>query len=217
MPKEEYNAYHRFKPYYIIGQLDYTKEILIPKKKNGIHGYEVINPLYCYEGGKTSFKTLVAEHGKKNKESPIIVDRAAIIINRGWIPATLKDRSKRPYEINSRELVKMKGVFRAGKDIHDYKIPNNPDNNEWNNLCLEDIGLFWDLPNWDEQKYYYFHAVDLDEGANSHQAESGIISTTRDELIEDHYGWRWTETPHNVLEKTFGAAAAFCTFIALNS
>jgi len=44
----------------------------------------------------------------------------------------------------------MKGVFRAGKDIHDYKVPNNPNNNEWNNLALEDIGIFWDLPNWDE-------------------------------------------------------------------
>ena len=50
----------------------------------------------------------------------------------------------------------MHGVFRAGKDIHDYKVPNNPDNNEWHNLALEDIGIFWDLPNWDEAKYYYF-------------------------------------------------------------
>jgi hypothetical protein len=55
----------------------------------------------------------------------------------------------------------MHGVFRAGKDIHDYKVPNNPDNNEWHNLALEDIGIFWDLPNWDEAKYFYFHAVDL--------------------------------------------------------
>lgn len=33
MPEEEFNVYHRFKPYFIIGQLDYTKEILIPKQK----------------------------------------------------------------------------------------------------------------------------------------------------------------------------------------
>lgn len=32
MPDEEFNVYHRFKPYYILGQLDYTKEILLPKK-----------------------------------------------------------------------------------------------------------------------------------------------------------------------------------------
>jgi hypothetical protein len=33
MPDEEFTVYHRFKPYYIIGQLDYTKEVLIPKRK----------------------------------------------------------------------------------------------------------------------------------------------------------------------------------------
>jgi hypothetical protein len=56
-------------------------------------------------------------------------------------------------------LVKLTGVWRKGKNVHDYKVPNNPDANEWNNLCLEDIGIFWDLPNYDEAKYYYFQAV----------------------------------------------------------
>ena len=59
MPKEEYNVYHRFKPYFILGQLDYSKEILIPRKHNGVDGFDVINPLYCYEGGKVSMKNLV--------------------------------------------------------------------------------------------------------------------------------------------------------------
>jgi cytochrome oxidase assembly protein ShyY1 len=116
----------------------------------------VINPLYCYEGGKLSFKNLF------NGNDPIKVERAAIIVNRGWIPATLRDRRSRLTEINSRQLVKMKGVFRAGKDLHDYKIPNNPDNNEWHNLSLEDIGIYWDLPNFDEAKYYYFQAIQVD-------------------------------------------------------
>ena len=97
---------------------------------------------------------------------PVQIDRAAIIINRGWIPANLKDKRKRPAEINSRQLVKIKGSFRRGKDIHDYKYPNNPDNNEWHNLALEDIGIFWDLPNYDEAKYYYFHTMQLDQKAN---------------------------------------------------
>lgn len=98
MPDEEFNVYHRFKPYYILGQIDYTKEILIPKTKyvdgHAVEGYNVINPLYCYEGGKMSFK------GAFNKEDPIKIDRAAIIINRGWIPAELKDKRSRPNEIN---------------------------------------------------------------------------------------------------------------------
>ena len=94
-----------------------------------------------------------------NGDDPVKIERAALIVNRGWIPATLRDKRTRPTEINSRQLVKVKGVFRAGKDIHDYKVPNNPDNNEWHNLSLEDIGIFWDLPNWDEQKFYYFQAI----------------------------------------------------------
>ena len=32
MPEEEYNVYHRFKPYFLLGQIDYTKEVLIPRK-----------------------------------------------------------------------------------------------------------------------------------------------------------------------------------------
>jgi hypothetical protein len=163
MPREEYDVYHRFKPYFILGQIDHTKEILLPKKMDGVDGFEVINPLYCYEGGKHSFRELV------NGGDPVSIERAALIVNRGWIPANLRDKRSRPDEVNSRRLVRLSGVFRAGKDIHDYKVPNNPDNNDWHNLALEDIGLFWDLPNWDEAKYYYFQCVDL-PGAQSSSA-----------------------------------------------
>jgi len=200
MPEQEYNVYHRFKPYYIIGQLDTTKEILIPKKNDkGQEGYSVINPLYCYEGGQTSMKALVTGQG-----SSVNIERAAIVVNRGWIPLHLKDKRMRPNDVNKRELVKIRGVFRAGKDIHDYKVPNNPDNNEWHNLSLEDIGIFWELPNFDEQKYYYFEQVDFQNlGSDS----NGIKPTKPNSLIEDHYGWRWNEWTHNKFEKSFGAAA----------
>ena len=96
MPVEEYNVYHRFKPYYMIGQLDYSKEILLPKTKNGTPGFDVINPLYCYEAGKVSFKELL------NDGDPVKIERAAIIVNRGWIPANLRDKRARPNELNSR-------------------------------------------------------------------------------------------------------------------
>lgn len=40
MPDEEYDVYHRFKPYFIIGQVDYSKEILIPRTRYTIEsGY----------------------------------------------------------------------------------------------------------------------------------------------------------------------------------
>jgi hypothetical protein len=33
MPEEEWVVYHRFKPYFLLGQLDYSKEVLIPREK----------------------------------------------------------------------------------------------------------------------------------------------------------------------------------------
>lgn len=190
MPEEEFTVYHRFKPYFIIGQVDYTKEVLIPRVKTvggvKMHGYDVINPVYCYEGGKFSFKNLF------NKEDPVQIERAALIVNRGWIPAEYKDKRSRPNEINSRKLVKFRGVFRKGKDIHDYKVPNNPDNNEWHNLALEDIALFWGLPNFDEVKHYYFQVVDLDNGEASTETHNQLfpVPMSQDEVIEDHYEWK---------------------------
>ena len=96
MPEEEFEAYHKFRPYYMLGQLDHAKEILIPKTRvfNGTkqEGYEVYNPLYCYEAGRISFKSMF------EKKDPISVDRAAIIVNRGWIPLALKDKRSRPEE-----------------------------------------------------------------------------------------------------------------------
>ena len=37
-----------------------------------------------------------------NGGDAVKVERAAIIVNRGWIPATLKDKTTRPTEVNSR-------------------------------------------------------------------------------------------------------------------
>jgi cytochrome oxidase assembly protein ShyY1 len=155
MPEEEYSVYHRFKPYYILGQLDYSKEILIPKTRNGQAGFNVVNPLYCYEGGKVSMAGLM------NDGDSVRIERAAVIVNRGWIPANLRDKRSRPTEINTRQLVKLNGCFRPGVDVHKYTAPNDPTSNEWNNMSLEDIGIFWDIPNYQEAKYYYFQAIDL--------------------------------------------------------
>jgi cytochrome oxidase assembly protein ShyY1 len=33
---------------------------------------------------------------------PVKLDRAAIVVNRGWIPASKRDKRTRPTEINSR-------------------------------------------------------------------------------------------------------------------
>lgn len=164
----------------------------------------MINPLYCYEGGKLSFKKVFA------KEDPVNIERAAIIVNRGWIPAHLKDKRSRPNEINSRKLVKLRGVFRRGKNIHDYKIPNNPDNNEWYNLALEDIGIFWDLANADECKYYYFETVELNQGdaTTEEHNQAFPLPMTPDEVIEDHYDWKVNQKTNELLYKSTGVVAA---------
>jgi hypothetical protein len=77
-----------------------SKEVLIPRQKtvNGqkVDGFDVINPLYCYEGGRLSFKNAFS------KKDPIKIDRSAIIVNRGWIPAQYRDKRSRPQEVNTR-------------------------------------------------------------------------------------------------------------------
>ena len=100
MPEEEWTVYHRFKPYFLLGQIDMSKEVLIPRQKvvngNKVDGFDVINPMYCYEGGKLSFQNAF------NKADPVKIERSAIIINRGWIPAAYRDKRSRPNEVNQR-------------------------------------------------------------------------------------------------------------------
>ena len=101
-----------------------------------------------------------------------------------------------------------------GKNIHEYTIPNNADANDWNNLCLEDIGLYWDLPNFDEAKYYYFHCVDI-RGENASRAgTTPVMADSIDEVIDEYYQWRWTEKPHYQLFVPFAALSAASLLVA---
>lgn len=207
MPEQEWAVYHKFKPYFVLGQLDMSKEILIPRTKTirGIpqEGFDVINPLYCYEGGKLSMQGLFQQ------EDAIKIERAAIIVNRGWIPAQYRDKRSRPTEQNTRRLVKITGCYMPGPDAHNYKVPNDPDSNEWNNLSLEDIGMFWDLPNYDEAKWYYFHAVGFKGDSTAGlEIPTPAQADSPDDLIETHYKWRWNEGAHALLYKSFGAVSA---------
>jgi len=128
------------------------------------------------------------EKGLKDGKDPISIERAALIVKRGWIPEQFKLKSSRPDEINSQELTKLTGHFYPGKNLHDYKIPNNPDNNEWHNMALEDFGMYWDLANYDEARYYYFSTLDL-QGENRDEcfANSPVMPDTVDEVAEHHY------------------------------
>jgi len=94
MPEEEWTVYHRFRPYFVIGQMDYSKEVLIPRTKtiNGqkVAGFDVVNPFYCYEGGKISMQKAL------ELTDPISVERAALIVRRGWVPASYREKTSRP-------------------------------------------------------------------------------------------------------------------------
>lgn len=115
----------------------------------------MISPLYCYDGGRYSTSRDIL-----GKDS-VIIDKSALLVNRGWIPAEKKDRLTRPRDIHTQKLVKINGIWRKGKNLHDYKYPNDPSSNEWHNIALEDIGMYFDLPNFDEMKHYYFQATEV--------------------------------------------------------
>merc|ERR1712178_462970 len=125
--------------------LDMSKEILIAREKvidgRKTPGFDVYNPLYCLEGGHVNFKGMFMKEGK-----PAKLDRAGIIVCRGWIPHNKRDRKSRPEDMNTRQLIRLDGVFRRGKNLHDY----------------------------DQCKYYYFDCVDLeaaDGGAHKTSAK----------------------------------------------
>ena len=104
-------------------------------------------------------------------------------------------------------MVRLNGCWFRGKDIHDYKVPNNPDNNDWHNLALEDIGIYWDLPNFDESKFYYFNVVQLDN--EDQNPNSPVQADSKDEIIEKYYEWRLpNETWYKRAYQGFGAVSA---------
>jgi len=41
------------------------------------------------------------------------------------------------------------------------------------------------------------------------------LAPTKDEVINDHYGWRVSETTNNFYEKTFGAVSAGFLLLSL--
>ena len=53
LPLKEYSMTRQFMPYYVMGYIDYEKEVLIPRsvKINGTSypGFDVVNPFYCMD------------------------------------------------------------------------------------------------------------------------------------------------------------------------
>lgn len=208
MPRQEFDVYYRFMPFYVTGQLDTTKEVLIPREKDGQAGYDVISPLYCYDGGRFSISRAF------KGEDHVVIDKSALLINRGWIPASKKDRLTRPRDVHTNKLVRITGTWRKGKNLHDYKHPNSPEDNEWHNLQLEDIGMYFDLPNFDEMKHYYFQATNVRGQQELNQAYPDAPEPySVEETVYDYYQW-WTsiETNRRVFQGLGAVSAASFLF-----
>ena len=85
-------------------------------------------------------------------------------------------------------------------------------------MCLEDIGIYWDLPNFDECKHYYFEVCDLGNGqppTTEPNREQFPMASSPDQVIEDHYGWRVKQSTNKAAFQVFGALAAVSLGLAV--
>jgi hypothetical protein len=82
MPKKEYDISYRLRPAFLSGEFDHTKEVLIPFKKDGVEGYNVITPFYYFIWQSQSQYVGVLQNGKLHKE--VDNSRSALAVNRGW-------------------------------------------------------------------------------------------------------------------------------------
>lgn len=83
VPIKEYNVLYRMKSALIRGQFDHDKEILFPREKDGVKGYDIITPFYYY------LKFVKDNHNMAKDENGNLVakedaERAALAVNRGW-------------------------------------------------------------------------------------------------------------------------------------
>ncbi len=53
--------------------------------------------------------------------------------------------------------------YHARSKLHAFNIPNDPSLDYWNNLSLDDLSEYWDLPNKFETNLCYVQEVDLRE------------------------------------------------------
>ena len=87
-------------------------------------------------------------------------------------------------------------------------------------MALEDIGLYWDLPNFDEAKFYYFRAVNLSQDATGAMLDidTPVEADSKDDVIEMYYGWRWSENMHKANMLGFGAVSllSWSVFLTAN-
>jgi hypothetical protein len=78
----EFDVYYSLRKSFLTGYFDHTKEILIPAKKNGQEGYNVITPFYYYYMIRPD--TFFTQKVDGKPVSQLTTERAAMVVNRGW-------------------------------------------------------------------------------------------------------------------------------------
>lgn len=162
MPEKEFDILYRMRSAFIRGSFDHDKEILIPKKKDGQEGYDVITPFYYYDlnlPNKDGKKEIRQWDGKET--IAFEAHPAALAVHRGWIPASLKDRRLRPHDINGVKETIYGTLKKPKTDVHSFRVPNDPTRNYWKNFSLEDFAIFWELPNVLDAKFVYLQQINF--------------------------------------------------------
>lgn len=74
----------------------------------------------------------------------------------------MKDRRLRPKDVNTGKNETLLGTIKLSTTRrHDFLHPNDPTVDLWTNHSLEDMALYWDLPNVNDAKFCYFQEVDF--------------------------------------------------------
>jgi hypothetical protein len=132
------------------------------------------------------------------------------------IPAALKDRRLRPYDINKGEECVF-GILKMPKTkIHDYDEPNDPTYNLWINFNLEDFVHYWEFPNRVDAKYCYFEEVNF--GALDPVDKKDVFPVRNginDVIVENGREYKRLRLDRNYRYLTYGSSAstAFFTYL----
>ncbi len=135
LPEKDLN----FHPVKLKGKFDHNKEMLLLRKYGEATGYRVITPFYVGE-------------------------RQGLMVNRGWVPTSLKDFSSRP---EASEEVWITGVIRNGESASKYTPSNSPRLGEWYYIELPLMSKICEMENkeasevllqevnWDREREVY--------------------------------------------------------------
>lgn len=211
--KEIFENSFQFMPIEATGYFDHMREIHIPKVKDGVEGYEILSPFFYFDVKDSNIYNLaIADDPKEQVFTESLNSNISIIVNRGWVPKTLKDRRLRPYD-NSIEEVKINGKLKfTGTNLHKYTVPNTHYLNIFTNISPIDIYKYWSLYDPLSPKEVYLELIDSnDENSKDvYPIKKTISESVIDETMETGYNY-WNKN----IERAFGLTALSSVLMGL--